>query len=106
MVFKFGETKLICDKPGDIPVKVKVLNEEGKAGVHYTQKPTYIVHGKVPYLLGLNTLESWKAKLDMKNKKGLEVKNDDGTKIMKILSQKEGNHMMIGLQSRKKKFLQ
>ena len=84
MVFMFGETKLVSDKYVDIPVKVKVLDENGNAVVHYTQIPTYRVHGKVPYLLGLNTMVYWKAKLDIGDKKGLEVKNYNGTKRMKI----------------------
>ena len=69
MVFKFGDTKLVSDTCIYIPIKVKILDEDGTAGFHYTQIPTYRVHGKVPYLLGLNTMELWKAELDMGDKK-------------------------------------
>ena len=56
MVFKFGETKLRSNKSVDIPIKVKAIDKEGKIGVHYTELPTYIVEGEVPFLLGLNTI--------------------------------------------------
>ena len=79
---------MISNKCVVVLVKVKVLDEGGNAGVYYTQIPTYR-----------------NAKLDMGDKKGLEVKNDDGTKRMKILSPKEGNHMKIGLQPLKQKSL-
>ena len=62
MIFKFGETKLTSDKVVDVPIKVKAVDGEEKVGVHYTVVPTYRVNGKVPYLLGLNTMEAWKAK--------------------------------------------
>ena len=79
----------MSDKCFNVPVKVKVLDKDGVPGVHYMEIPTYLVYGKVPYLLGLNTMESWKAKIDMGDKKGLEVKVDDGTKSLKILTPKE-----------------
>ena len=63
MIFKFGDTKLVSDKVIDVPIKVKVLDEYGNTGVHFTEIPTYCVKGKIPYMLGLNTMESWNAKL-------------------------------------------
>ena len=90
----------------DVPVKVKVLDEYGNVGVHYTEISTYQVNGKVPYLLGLNTMEAWKAKLDMGDKKGLEMKIDNGTKYVKILTPKDKTHMKIGLQPLRQKTLQ
>ena len=71
MVFRFGETKLHSDKCVNIPIKVKVIDENGIAGVHYAEVPTYRVNGKAPFLLGLNTMESWRAKIDIGQKKVL-----------------------------------
>ena len=53
--FFFNETRLMSNKCVDVPVKVKVLDNEGNPGVHYTHIPTNRVHGKV--LLGLT---QWK----------------------------------------------
>ena len=39
MVFRFGETKLHSDKCVDVPVKVKVLDNNGVASAHYTEIP-------------------------------------------------------------------
>ena len=105
MVFKFGETKLTSDKVVDVPVKVKAVDGEGTIGVHYEVVPTYRVNGNVPYLLGLNTMEAWKAKLDMGDKKGLEISLDNGTKYLKILTPKDKTHMKMGLQPLEKKTL-
>ena len=105
MIFKFGETKLKSDQVIDVPIKVKVVDEHGNVGVHYTEVSTYRVNGKVPYLLGLNTMEAWKAKLDMGDKKGLEICLDNGTKFLKILTPKDKTHMKIGLQPLKEKSL-
>ena len=105
MIFKFGDTKLVSDKVIDVPIKVKVLDEYGNTGVHFTEIPTYCVKGKVPYLLGLNTMESWKAKLDMGEKKGLEIFLDNGTRYLKILTPKDKTHMKIGLQPLREKSL-
>ena len=105
MLFKFGDTKLVRDKVIDVPIKVKVLDEYGNTGVHFTEIPTYGVKGKVPYMLGLNTMESWKAKLDMGEKKGLEILLDNGTRYLKILTPKDKTHMKIGLQPLREKSL-
>ena len=48
MIFKFGETKLKSSKSIDIPIKVKAVNKEGTAGVHYMEVPTYVVDGDNP----------------------------------------------------------
>ena len=73
-MFRFGETKLHSDKCVNIPIKVKVVDENGIAGVHYTEVPTYRFNGKAPFLLELNTMESWRAKIDIGQKKGIELK--------------------------------
>ena len=105
MIFKFGETKLTSNQVVEVPIKVKVVDEHGNVGVHYTEVSTYRVNGKVPYLLGLNTMEAWKAKLDMGDKKGLEISLDNGTRFLKILTPKDKTHMKIGLQPLKEKSL-
>ena len=71
MVFKFGETRLMSDKCVEVPVKVKVVDDKGNPGVHYTQIPTYRVHGKVPFLLGLNTMETGEQNLIWGKRKDL-----------------------------------
>ena len=98
MIFKFGETKLNSKKSIDLPIKVKAVNKEGIAGVHYMAIPTYVVEGEAPFLLGLNTMEAWNAKLDMGAKKGLDINIENGTKQIKILAPKSGSHLKIGLQ--------
>ena len=105
MVFKFGDTKLTSSTVVDVPIKVKVIDCFGNVGVHYTEVPTYRVEGKVPYLLGLNTMEAWKAKLDMGDKKGLEISIDNGLKNVKILTPKDKTHMKMALQPLKEKTL-
>ena len=82
------------------------MDKEGKAGVHYTELPTYIVEGEVPFLLGLNTMEAWNAILDMGEKKGLDIEIDNRSKQIKILAPKSGTHLKIGLQPLKEALLQ
>merc|ERR1712112_812755 len=106
MVCKFGETKLRSNKSVDIPIKVKAIDKEGKTGVHYTELPTYIVEGEVPFLLGLNTMEAWNARLDMGEKKGLDIEIENKSKQIKILAPKSGTHLRIGLQPLKEASLE
>ena len=87
MIYQFGETKLLSKECVDIPVKIKVLNEEGTPSFHVTSIPTYRVQGKVPYLLGTNTFKSWNAKTDIQSKQ-IEMPDDNGSVAMKITTPK------------------
>ena len=97
MIFKFDKSKFLSEKVVDLPIKLKITNEEGKPDIMYTEIPVYVVNGKVPMLLGLNTLEAWKTKLDIVSKQ-LEIKRGESETPVKVKADKEGSHMKIKLE--------
>ena len=77
MWFKFGDTRYFSDKIYHIPVKIKALNKLGEQEPFYTEIPIFEVKAAVPFLLGMNTMKCWKAKIDLVQEK-VEVYLESG----------------------------
>ena len=101
--FKFGETTLPSRQRVDLPVKMKTIDETGKQGYEETKIMMYRVQGKIPMLLGLNTLVGWKAKIDCLMKR-VEIHATSAPQpIVILVPQQLGGHMKVELEQLVKK---
>ena len=91
MMFKFGASRYPSDEIVELPVRLPTKSN----GSFYTLIKTFVVRGDVPFLLGDNTLEEWKSKIDVAERV-LEVhKHLNDNKPIVLCAPLKGSHMKI-----------
>ena len=81
-----------------VPVKVKVLDQLGNNTIMSCNIPTYLVQADVPFLIGLNQLRFWQAKVDAYLERVeifTEARENPCTQI--FAPRGSGHHMRLGL---------